>query len=298
MNKLLTVLVFLTFLSCQPYEYIELGSENLYGGEKTNGLIVYIKNNEVYQVNDLGANEMKIPNTLGAKSNISLNYAKDRIAFFNSLSQVVIVDLNGNNMEVLSQYDVKDFEWSKNEKALFLLEQDSSKITVHGITTSFVSPPISNNGLVYNFSVSSNHDVAYVTALSLIGNNGDKLTIASVNGTIYNNDFSYGNYKYYNIEFIAKTKQLFGYYYDNYIKEEFQFDFETQNVETNTFPILSSYFPRAIKVSSGDEVLMASISHSGYPTGLNIYRRKGNDKLIKITKIEGNTQEFIFDWKE
>ena len=80
MNKLLSILTFLTFLSCQPYEYIELGSEDFEAGGETNGLIVYIKDAEVYQINDLGFSEKKIPNTLGAKSNVSLNYAKDKIS--------------------------------------------------------------------------------------------------------------------------------------------------------------------------------------------------------------------------
>lgn len=125
---LLSVLSGCILGSSEPGEYIEteLGIESDYVSP-VSGTIATIINNDVY-LQDL-ANEF-LPQQLTdspseRKTKVTLNYAKDRIAYLNTSGQIKIIDIEGNVLETVENTGtVLDLGWSGDDQTLYMFVDD------------------------------------------------------------------------------------------------------------------------------------------------------------------------------
>ena len=167
--SLIGAIILLVF-GCQkdPYPYISLKDtqkiDSAVHPKITNAAFIY-KNN-IYYVADFDLPVTQITSDGSAMRFVKMSHDHTKFAYLNSSSNIVVVDNNGKNITTLYQYtQVKSFDWSANDKTLYILNGNSMSyygpvMNLPGITY----PGITNGSTlaVLSASVSLQGDFAYV----------------------------------------------------------------------------------------------------------------------------------------
>ena len=126
--------------------------------------VAFIYNNEVYFLADFDNSAQKITSSGGIKKFVKVSHDHTKFAYQNVSGNVEIIDKTGKLITTLNYSGIKSFDWTADDKTLFILSNDNLyyygtalnlSITYPGITPGYTTE-------ILSASISLKGDFAYI----------------------------------------------------------------------------------------------------------------------------------------
>ncbi|MEO7215103.1 hypothetical protein [Mucilaginibacter sp.] len=122
--------------------------------------VAFIYNSEVYYLADFNGAAQKITSSGGIKKFVKMSHDHTRFAYQNGTT-ITVVDKSGTVLKSLSYADIRNFDWSFDDKTLYVV--NGEQITFYG--PAITTPAMTSYNGYYDFisaAISKNGDLVYI----------------------------------------------------------------------------------------------------------------------------------------